>query len=99
MLEMFVLAVLVAALFAFFGATRLLFAILLLPFKLAFWLLLLPFQLAGWLFLAIVCLPLAVVGFALFLAIGLPLLVVGSVVAGVCLVLAAVWAVGCLLFG
>jgi hypothetical protein len=99
MLELFVLVVLVAALFAFFGAARLLFAILLLPLKLAFWLLLLPFQLVGWLFLAIVCLPLAAVGFALVLAIGLPLLVVGVVVGGICLALAAVWAIGSLLFG
>ncbi|MGH2569869.1 MAG: hypothetical protein ACRDGR_01500 [bacterium] len=92
MLEFFLLAVLVAALFAFFGAARLLFAILLLPLKLAFWL-------PGWLFLAIVCLPLAVVGFAIFLAIGLPLLVIGMAFGGICLVLAAIWAMGSLLFG
>lgn len=106
MFELFVLACVVAALALFAGLAKLLFSILLLPFKAVFWVLgalfqlvLLPFQILGGLLLALLFVPLVLIGLPVLLGVGLPLLVIGLLFGGVLLAGAALCALGGLIFG
>lgn len=94
---------LLAALFLLAGfVLKVVFTVLLWPFKTLFWLLgglfsliVLPFQLLGGLLMLLVLVPLAIAAVPLVLGIGIPLILVGVVLLPVLLVVAlGCWIVG-----
>ena len=106
MLELFAIFGLVAVLVLVLLFFKVLFALLLWPFRVAFWLIgalialvLLPFQLVGGALLLVLLVPAVLVGLPLLLVVGVPLLIVGGALLGVGLLVGGIAAVGGLILG